>query len=66
MGAAYLREHLKKVSDVRVRSDVWLLSFGNKILDSTFKLGEINLFLSCFIMVCLHGEVIVVIASQVF
>ena len=29
VGAAYLREHLKKVSDVRVRSDVWLLSFGN-------------------------------------
>ena len=26
-GAAYLREHLKKVSDVRVRSNAWLLSF---------------------------------------
>ena len=27
---------------------------------------RLNLFISCFIMVCLHGKVIVIVASQIF
>ena len=27
---------------------------------------RLNLFISCFIMVCLHGKVIVIVASQMF
>ena len=27
---------------------------------------RLNLFISCFIMVCLHGKVIVIIASHMF
>ena len=34
------------------------------ILHSTWV--RLNFFISCFIVVCLHGEVIVIIASQIF
>ena len=47
-----------------IRSNTVMISLNFNSYVS-FKLGKIK-FISCFIMVCLPGKVIVIIASQMF